>query len=273
MKKIAFVLLVSLTSTAFVAAADLASFVAAADPNLNPDGKDQNGNMVNVWTLTHSGTGTAPNNYGSFLGSSAQNGGGSGAGAGTSAWGIYANQPSANDFSNEVDIGHMFSGGALTINQGVSINFDAGYVDNGGSYGIRLYGPAGFTFALSFNGGDSTYRYYDSTTSGNSAGVGYDPNGFTFTYLQTGLATYTVKIMDGNSLLSSFSGTVSGAPDFIQVYDDAAGNGANYDVFANNLSIIAIPEPTSAEVNVIAALLLLAGFIYVRRARRGTTVS
>ena len=257
--------IVGLSAAASARASDLASFTASADPNNNPDA---NNNTADAWTLTHTGSGTSPENYGSFIGDSGVNGGNSGsdAGAGTSAWGLYANRDGAADFTNEVAIGHTFSGGALTLGQSVSIDFDGAYVDSGGGeYGIRLLGPSGFVFSLAFSGGDTVYRYYDATTSGNSAGVSYDPDGFNFQFTQLTLTTYSVSITSGTTVLGSFSGTDSGSPDFIQVYNHAAGSGAFYDVFANNLQIV--PEPASLASIACGGAFLLTTF---RRRRKGS---
>ena len=224
------------------------SYTATADPNTAPDGVDSNGNAVDVWTFGHAGSdtgATAPNNYGSFLGNSGANGGGSGAGAGTSAWGLYANRDytGATNSGNEANIGYTFAGGMLTLGQSVSIAFDGGYVDTGNQYGLRLFNSSGFALSLSFVGGDSAYRYYDNATSGNSAGFGYTPDGFTFKYTQLTLTTYSAVVTQGTATLGSWTGTVNSAPTFIQVYDSSAGSGSNYDVYANNLQIV--PEPGS----------------------------
>src|SRR3954467_3853605 len=72
-------------------AATQISYSASSDPNNNPDA---NANTVDVWTVTRTSGNSSEN--GSFLGDSSFNGnpggaGSSGAGAGTSAWGLYAN--------------------------------------------------------------------------------------------------------------------------------------------------------------------------------------
>ena len=43
------------------------------------------------------------------------------------------------------------------------------------------------------------------------------------------------------SAVGAWTGTVTSAPTFIQVYNANAGSGGNYDVFANNLTVV--PEP------------------------------
>jgi hypothetical protein len=247
-------------------AATPVSYSASADPALNPDA---NGNTVDVWSFSHSGGGTSPNDYGSFLGNSGANGGGSGAGAGTSAWALYAGHSYAGATGdNEADINHTFDGGPLTIGQTVSINFDGAFADaasggvSAGEYGIRLFGPSGFVLALVFAGGD-TYRYYDAAASGTPAGFGYSPNGFNFAFTLTGTTTYSAAVVDTTGTIGSWSGTISGSPDFIQVYNKSAGTGGNYDVFANNLAIV--PEPSSSAFIASGAALL---FLARRRLRR-----
>ncbi len=233
-------------------------YTASDDPNLNPDA---NGNTVDVWTFAHTGGGTSPNDYGSFLGDSGANAGGSGAGAGTSAWGLYAgyNYMDATG-DNESDINHTFDS-PLTIGQTLSIDFDGGFADNAdtgrsaGEYGIRLFGPSGFVLALVFSGGD-TFRYYDGTASGTPAGFGYSPDGFNFAFTLTGTTTYSALVTDTTGTIGSWNGTISGTPDFIQVYDKSAGNDGDHDVYANNLAVV--PEPSSLALIGFAAPLLLA---------------
>jgi hypothetical protein len=262
MKKPLFVVLALVAISNWSNAATPVFYTASSDPALNPDA---NGNTVDVWTVVHSGGGTSPNNYGSFLGNSANNGGGSGAGAGTSAWALYDNHTYAGATGdNEIDMNHTFDS-ALTIGQTVSIDFDGAFADSAdpnaspprsaGEYGIRLFGPSGFTLALVFSGGD-TYRYYDATSSGTAAGFGYSPDGFNFAFTLTGTNTYSAIVQAGATTLGSWTGTISGSPDFIQVYNKSAGDGTAYDVFANNLAVV--PEPASLALIACGAPLLLA---------------
>ncbi len=259
MKTCALLALLGLAAAAPAAFASTnVSYTATADPNASPDGLDNTGTPTDVWQLTYSGTGTTPANYGSFLGNSGGNGGGSTAGAGTSAWGLYASGGTTGN--NEVQIGHTLTGGMLSLGQTVSIQFDGGYVDSGNQYGIRLFGQAGFALSLSFVGGDSSYRYYDASSNGANPGFSYTPNGFTFSYTQLTATTYRATVV-GQDENVAWNGTVSSAPTFIQVYNANAGAGGNYDVFSNNLSIV--PEPRT-----VAFLGLGLGLAFLRWRRR-----
>ena len=209
-------------------------------------------NPVTVWMLTTSGS---SGDAGSFFGDSSQNGGGgsgnpgsSGAGAGTSAWGLFSGANS--DTGAGVQIDHVFTGAPSTlpaIGQTVSINLDNGYVNGGGgSVGMRLFGNGGFNFALSFTGGDAVYRYFDSSGGSGNGLLGYTDGGINVALTLTSLTTYNGTLTGltsdaGNNI--SWSGTFSngGAPTDIEVYTTDNHGGGAYDFFSNNLTVI--PEP------------------------------
>ena len=230
-------------------AADNVSYTATDDPNLNPDGIATPGGPADVWSVAF--TSVDPSMNGSFLGDSGTNGGaGAGtAGAGTSAWALYANT------GNIVTATHIFDGGALTIGQTVSMQLDTGFLDGGaspGSAGLRLLGSGGaFRFALSFIGGDSDYRYYDDATSGTAV-HGFTDAGFTFSFTLTSATTYTASVTGG----STWSGSVAAGVEQIQFYNEHTGTGDADNVFANNLAVV--PEPSSVALLAAGIGVLLA---------------
>ena len=239
--------LLCLLLTAGVAhAATNATYTASADPNADPDA---NGNTVNVWNLSHGGDAAgASNNYsGSYYAT--------GVGMLGTAWAIYSNHNYTTTLpaSSEEDQTSTLAGGALTLGQTVSIDFLASAVDSGQQYGIRLFTGTTFVLALSFVGGDGGYRYYDGT-SGGTIPFGYQGNGFHFAYTQKTATTYTVVAtpIGGGAAIGTFSGTVSGSPDTLQVYNQSAGQDQN--VLTNNLAIV--PEPGSCVFLTTGALLL-----------------
>ena len=213
------------------------TYTASADPNASPDA---NGNTVNAWTLSRAGdpAGQSTTYSGSYYAT--------GNGLLGTAWGIYSTDAytptTAGQYTAETDQTATLPGGALNIGQTVSIDFLANSVNTGRQYGLRLTTGTTFVLSLSFVGGDGGYRYYDGTTGG-SIPFGYQQNGFHFAYTQNTATTYTVVAtpIGGGAVIGTFSGTVSGAPNTFQVYDQSACQ--NNNVLTNNFAIV--PEPGS----------------------------
>ena len=228
-------------------AATNGTFTASADPNLNPD---SNNGTADAWSFSHSGdpAGASNNYYGSYYATNV--------GILGTAWAIYSNDGYTTTLpaTSEADQTTTFKGGALALGQTVSIDFLANSVDTGQQYGIRLTGGGAFVLALSFIGGDAGYRYYDATTSGNIP-FGYQQNGFHFAFTQNTATTYSVVAtpIGGGAQIGSFSGTDSGSPDTLQIYNESAGGN---NVLTNNLSIV--PEPGTYVFLVVSGLLLAA---------------
>ncbi len=242
-------LVLSAALLSWARAADNVSYTATGAPST---ATDANG-ALDVWQQFNSGGGFKD----TFLGDSSQNGGtgggtagSSGAGAGTSAWALYAGGAS----DAQVTIQHFFDGGALTIGQTVSIDFDNGYVgSNDGDtseVGLRLFGT-GFNFVLAFNfieghpGGD--YTYFDDAVSFGDTGFAYTDNGFRFSYTQTSATTYSASLTQGSTVVGSWTGMTDVAPAIIEIYDlngqgasNPNANGSS-DLFVNNLEVV--PEP------------------------------
>ena len=236
-----------LTAASLASAATNVTYTASGDPNGSPDSNNQ---TVDVWTLSHSGDATAvfPNNYGSYYSGPS--------GMLSSAWGIYANPDYTTTLpaTSEADQTTTFAGGALTLGQTVSIDFLANSVNTGQQYGLRLDTGSTFVLALSFIGGDGGYRYYDAGSSGNIP-FGYQQNGFNFAFTQKTAKTYTAVAtpIGGGAVIGTFSGTDSGSPDTLQIYNESAGD--NNNVLTNNLSIV--PEPSTYAFAVMGGLMLV----------------
>ncbi len=220
-------------------AAATVSYSASADPGANPDATGG----FNVWAVTLSPGGTR----GSFLGNSGTNGDGNGAGAGTSAWALFASG-GGQSFAN-----HTFGGGALNVAQTVGLNFDSGYIDSGSgqSAGIQLRNGSTVLFSLYFRGGQSVHEYLDAGGSDIDTTKGFTDDGGAFSFTLNSATSYSASYAG-----ASWTGTLSGAAiDNIQVFNNNAGAGGAANVFFNGLTVV--PEPSSAFLGLFGSLLLL----------------
>jgi hypothetical protein len=212
------------------------SYSATAAPNSNPDGTGS----VDVWTTT-----TIGGNAGFFQGDSGLNGDGTGAGAGTTAWAMYANS------GDQAFAAHTFVGGALAIGQTVGLNFDNGYVDDTKSTGIQIRNGTSVLFALYFKGGQSFYQYLDAGGTDINTTKGFSDDGAAFSFTLNSATTYSATYGS-----ASWSGTIANSPvDGIQVYNNSAGSGSAPNVYFNDLTVI--PEPTAAALGLLGSVLLL----------------
>src|SRR5580658_9313650 len=147
MKRIALILLGIIGLVKWASASDTFSYTATGSPGSTPDGTDQNGNPVNVWTVTTTPGGTngmGDNGAdGSGVGFYNPDGGGD-VGGNVNAWQEYSYQNDGTALGGSVDATNDFAGGPLTTAQTVSINFVMRATDpaaNGhpaGSVGISL---------------------------------------------------------------------------------------------------------------------------------------
>lgn len=228
-------LIVFLAAAALPApAATLGTWSASGGANPGTDG----------WTLTAS-TGNG-SQAGSFQGDSGGNGDGSGAGAGNPAWGFYAN--SGQSSSGVWNL----AGGSLTVGQEVGIDFDNGYIDNGSQVGVEFRSGTTVGLSIFFTGGNSFYQVFRNGGVVNST-IGFTDNGFTIQMESTGSATYALSF--GAFSQSGTFGNGVTAIDNIRVFNTNAGGGGQFNVFANNITVV--PEPTVAMLGSLGLLALL----------------
>ncbi|MGH7991350.1 MAG: hypothetical protein ACREDS_14320, partial [Limisphaerales bacterium] len=213
-------------------ASDDFSYTATADPNLAPDGIDQNSNPVDVWTLTFT-SGVGGTGYGSDFGTVAGL---------ANAWGFYSYPPdgTAGDGGSD-DAATTFAGGALSIGQTVSINFAMSATDPGKEVGLSLLNGSGDAITFGIFGGEpdagnpytgSGYYYSDAGSTYASAGsMGYQYQvPFNIAFTVTGAGTYSA-VAGSDTWNGTFSGSLIG----MDVFNHGAGNGS--DVGFNNLTV------------------------------------
>ncbi|MFZ4749966.1 MAG: MopE-related protein, partial [Phycisphaerales bacterium] len=180
------------------------------------------------WTIAASTANTAQ--AGSFTGSSADNGATppSGAGAGTTAWGLYAN--SSQNVTATLPI-------TPSMGQTVAIDFDNGQVDNGSAVGVELRSSTGAAVTFGFTGGDSFYKVTDGSGS-TTTSVGYTDGGVrvAFTIGQNGGYKVVVGSYSRTGLLAGGATSVAS----IRVFNTNAGSNANRNLYFNNLAISAV---------------------------------
>lgn len=196
------------------------------------------------WTLTTSTGNTSQ--AGSFQGDSGGNGDGSGAGAGNPAWGFYAN--SGQSSSGVWNL----AGGSLTVGQELGIDFDNGFINNGSQVGIEFRNGSTTGLSIFFTGGASFYQVFRNGGVVNST-VGFTDNGFNIQVEATGTGTYALTF-GSFSQTGTFGNGVT-AIDNIRVFNTNAGGGGQFNLFANNITVV--PEPATALLGSLGMLALL----------------
>jgi hypothetical protein len=251
MKKNLLFLLCLASAVGVASASSDFDYTATTSPGSTPDGVDQNSNPVNVWTVTLTPGAPGNNGEGVYYGSPAS--------SEFSGWQEYSYQNTAPGNGGSVDAYNTFAGGALTIGQTVSINFEMRALDPGTQAGISLLSGSGnaITFAI-IGGGPDNYYYTDAgSTDANAGPLGYQyQSPFNIALTVTGADTYSA-VAGSDSWSGTFNGSLTG----IDVFDHAGGNGS--DVGFNNLEVV--PEPSTLAMLVSGGVMLLG---YRRKFRR-----
>lgn len=239
--------------------ASVTTYTATAAPGASPDA---NSNTVNVWDDISSGGG----NYGNFLGNSALNGGGSGAGAGNPAWAMWADSGGKPKFSASIS---SLAGTPLTLtNQFVSIDFDNGWIDSGEMAGVDFLDNSGNKqLAFYYAHGVSSYQVEDS--SGNHlTSLGFTADGFNLKLTLTG-GSGGYKIDAGSATVSGILQQATSNLGKVVVYKVGSVSAINdRDLFFNNLTIsTSVPEASAMAFGALASSGLLAAWC-ARRLRR-----
>lgn len=219
---------------------------------------DNGGTGFGPWTLGTIGSGGAA---GHFIGDSSNNAGGSGnINTGGEAFGLYAEPGMVSEAFRPFT-------GALSIGQIFLIDFDNGWIQDGGTVGLGLQNSAGQNrIEFFFIGGQTTYKIQHGATQTDS-GVGFTGNGLRLEFALVTADSMNVVIKNtSGGVLASFSGLALGGTsgsgiDRVRLFNAGAGPGSNHDAFYNNLRII--PEPTTA---LLVGLGLMGATLLRRRA-------
>ena len=199
-------------------------------PNGTLDGLN-GGTGFNPWIAPTSST------SGFFLYKSTDNGprGGASIDSNGQSFGFYAynggNATATRNFNTPLTPGQIFL-----------LDFDNGYIDNGGFQGFNLVDAAGNTrFGFAFAGGEATYNITDSTGT-NATTLPYTPFGLTTGFTLTTATTYSFTATDlvtGTSITATGSLAGSGAVAGVSIYDNNGGGGGDHNMYANRLLVIA----------------------------------
>ncbi len=271
MKKVLlfFVSLVSAASLAWASTPD--SYTAIGDPNQPNNAVDMNSITSTLWTCTFTPGGTngmgdsGADGSGSYYGSQANLG---------NAWQMYSYQNDGVGNGGSAYANTTFGGGALTLGQTVSINFNMRAVDPAsgtnaaGQVGLSLLNGSGKAITFYIYGGapGGNYLYTDAGSTAATAGsMGYQyQNAMHVSFTLTGPSSYSASVIATNGAGSdSWTGTFAGSLVGMQVFNMAGGNGS--DVGFNNLAVV--PEPGTLAL-VAGGLVTLLGYRFRRGNRR-----
>jgi hypothetical protein len=220
------------------------SYTAVSSPGNPGDGVDQNSNPVNVWTLLITPGATGNDGAGGYFGTQDTM---------VNAWQIYSYQNSGTGNGGSVDAETTFGGGALSIGQTVSINFNMRATDPGKYVGVSLLNGSGNAITFEIPGaGPGNYFYTDAGSTLASAGsMTYQyQSPFNIAFTVTGAGTYTA--VAGSDI---WSGTFSGSLIGMDVFNHGAGNAS--DIGFNNLTITSVPEPSILAMCAVGGALLV----------------
>jgi hypothetical protein len=185
---------------------------------------------------------------GFYIGSSTNNGGGTGPGIDVNgkSFGIYGYN---NGYATAY---RAFAYGPLQVGETLSFSMDNGYIDSGGPYvgfvlrnGNATDGPfdyvTGWRFQFVFFGGGDDYQLYDGSGQQDS-GIFFTDTGLQFAFTLTTADTYSLQVIDNASnTTNSFSGTLNGTPgsgiNSIALFNFDAGASPSGDCFFNSFKV------------------------------------
>jgi hypothetical protein len=221
---------------------------------------DQNNNPVSVWTLAQNPGVTGGGVSGAYSGTAF-------GGETLSGWQIWSSPGGGSTGEGGfIEASNIFSGGALSIGQTVSLNFEMRAVDPGRDVGVSLLNGSGDAVTFGIYGGEPSsypytgngYFYSDAGSADVSAGsMGYQyQSEFNIAFTVTGANTYSA-VAGSDSWSGTFSGSLLG----IDVFNYGAGNGS--DLAFNNLTVAPVPE-----VGTVSLFVLGGGVMLMRWRRR-----
>ena len=220
----------------------------AADAGSDPayaDGwsaADNGGSGFGAWQLNT--TSTSVNENGRFMAT------GAAVNIGTPAWGLYAN-------NGQVSEARRLLSAPLATGQTLSVRFDHGFINTGSGVGVALQNAQGdLLWQFFFNGGDTHYNL-----TGASSDLTWSPGGFDIEFTLTGPTSYLARITPLGGLTRTNSGHLAAFTNSVitsfRAWNYNAGAGSDYDVFFNQLRLLApgagAGAATSASVAIVRA--------------------
>jgi hypothetical protein len=180
-------------------------------PGASNDSKVNGGPATaQAWTIVT--TTASPSNFGPYYGNV----------NGTTFWDIYDAPGRYGSQSGEITQTNTFVGGALTLNQSVSLEYSLsgdGGVASGGEVGLNLLNGSTTEFSIYETSGASDFVYTDATKTGATTNQAYQTSTvMNFSFKITGTDTYQV---DFNNNI--WSGTISAPITGIQVFNENGG--------------------------------------------------
>jgi hypothetical protein len=241
-----------------------ASLLAAFNANaLIPFSLNADADGWTGWTSQHSTNNTSQ--VGHFV-STATGPGQTGSQIATNgkSWALYAN-------SGQTAVMIYDFGGTLGVGDSVSIDFDNGFIDSGGTVGFGLQNSSGQNrFEFYFTGGQSSYTLNDAggpkpvDPAGPATTLGYTANGVgTITFIQGSSNAYNLLI-NGNPVDNTGLTLTASDISRIRLFAFNTGTGSNHDQYFNNL--VVVPEPSTYAL-IIGGLAML---IFIARRRAAT---
>lgn len=233
----------------------------ASNPIYNDgwDNSDNGGTGFGAWVLS-----TGVSNSSFFIGSSAQNAGGSSGNidVGGKSFGIFA-----NNAQTAADAIRPLTGGSLSVGQTITLSIDSGFIQTGGAQGFGLQTSAGANrLEFFFSGGSNSFSLTDNSGT-NASGVQFTGNGLAISFTLTGADTYSMTVTPNGGSATPFSGTLAGTAGSgigqMRFFNFNGGTNSDSNFYVNNLAVV--PEPST--ISLLAGPAILGAFMFVRRRR------
>lgn len=237
------------------------------------DSGDNGGYGFTAWTLSPA---SPQGDSGFFTATSSQNGfapSGDIDSPDGDAWGLYANGTGSAEAYRGFDFNGDSTLDSMPLYSTFTLYMDNGWNDANVGFVLRTGNDTGGKNTgqrLEFlHTAGENYRIIDSSGAVDT-GIGWTDGGLILSLTLTSENTYSLLITPaGGGSSSVFSGTLggSGGIQSVALYNEHAGNGSNFDVFFNNMTISdAVPEP-----GVVSLLVLSTAFLAGRRRRQRQT--
>jgi hypothetical protein len=261
-----------LTGGAYAAAP---AFDSAADSTYDSTWSDgQNGGTgFGAWSLT------GGSSAGSYMGDSSQNGTPTSGDINTAgrSWAEYAFGGQTASAVRPFTSGGPNSDITLAVGQGISLAFDNGFIQDGGTVGFGLQNSSGTNrFEFYYIGNDSTDSYkinINGTQFNLDPQIGFTTNGFSeITFMQGASNSWSLTVTEnspsGTTTYSSADFADLAASDISQIrlFDfnsGDSGGGQGFNAMFNSLAVV--PEPAGWILFLVPAVL---GTLLLRRRRR-----